>query len=531
MSFFQNLFDVSDFPPRWVCGNWSSSLGWLHIISDFAIFGAYFAIPLVLAYFVLRRKDVPFHGIFWLFILFILSCGIGHAIEATLFWQPWYRLSGTVKAITAVVSWATVFAMIPMLPKALALPGLARINEQLAREVNDRKHAEEERRKLEAQMRQTQKLESLGVLAGGIAHDFNNLLTSILGYADLASLELPPGSSARRHVDEVVNGARRAAELTNQMLAFSGKGRFVIEPLNLSEVVESMVRLLQVSISKKCALQINLAPNLPSVETDGAQIRQVIMNLIINASEAIGGNNGTIGINTGVMHCDKLYLSESYLDDDLPEGKYVYLEVTDTGHGMSPETIARIFDPFFTTKFTGRGLGLAAVLGIVRGNRGAIKVYSELGRGTLFKVLLPASDLPPVTIKSNDEHPREWITKGTALVVDDEDSVLALASRMMSTMGLSVLTATDGQSAVEVFRRESHRINLILLDMTMPNMNGEETFREIRNIRKDIKIILTSGYNEQTATSHFVGKGLAGFIQKPYSFEELSSLVRSVMKE
>ncbi len=530
-SLLQQIFDATDFPPRWRCGNWSESLGWLHIISDMAIFGAYFAIPVVLAYFVLRRKDVPFPRIFWLFALFIMSCGIGHGIEATIFWHPWYRLSGVVKMITAIVSWATVIALIPLLPKALALPGLAKVNADLAREIEERKRAEERQRKLESQFQQAQKLESLGVLAGGIAHDFNNLLTSILGYADLASHEVKPGTSAHNHITEAISGARRAAELTNQMLAFSGKGRFVIEPLNINEVVEGMSRLLQVSISKKCVLQIRPAPNLPAIETDGPQLRQIIMNLIINASEAIGDQNGVINISTGVMECDQDYLSASYLDDHLPAGTYVYIEVTDTGCGMTEDVRVKIFDPFYTTKFTGRGLGLAAVLGIVRGHRGAIKVYSEPGKGTMFKVLFPASKLPAKTTGNAVDQTASWHGSGTVLVVDDEDSVRRLAGSMLQRMGFSVLYASDGLEGVETFRKESGNIRLVLLDMTMPRMNGEEAFREMRHHRNDMKAILSSGYNEQTATNHFTGKGLAGFIQKPYSYENLQAIVRKVLQD
>ncbi len=527
---FARLFDTSGFPPRWQCGQWTAEHGWLHVGSDAAIFGAYFAIPAVLGYFVLRRKDVPFHRVFWLFAAFILCCGIGHAIEATIFWHPWYRLSGAVKFLTAVVSWATVLALIPLVPQALALPGLARLNDELKREIASREKAEEERRKLEDQFQQTQKLESLGVLAGGIAHDFNNLLTSILGYADLASRELSASSIAREHIEEVMTGARRAAELTNQMLAYSGKGKFVVEPVNLSDLVGGMSRLLQVSISKRCVLQNRLDPAVPAVEADAQQLRQVVMNLIINAADAIGEADGVIGVTTGAIDCDRAYLSEVYLDDRLPEGRYVFLEVADTGCGMTAETKARIFDPFFTTKFTGRGLGLAAVLGIVRGHKGGIKVYSEPGRGTTFKVLFPAVAAAAVRSGARAGLTDGWQAGGTVLVVDDEEAIRKLAVRMFQAMGFEVLTAADGREGVEVFRRHADRVRLVLLDMTMPHMSGEEAFREMRRVRADMKAVLTSGYNEQTATSQFAGKGLAGFIQKPFGYDALVRVVRAVLQ-
>lgn len=257
-------------------------------------------------------------------------------------------------------------------------------------DITTRKEQEEERRNFDQKMQQSQKLESLGILAGGVAHDFNNILTSILGYSDLAQQSLKPGMPANDHMNEIVKSALQASELIRQMLDYSGKGKFVAEPIDLSALVDDMGRLLEVSISRKCVLKYYSVPNLPSIEADISQLRQVIMNLVINASESIADRSGVIAISTGAMFCDSDYLSETYLDENLPEGLYVYLEVADTGQGMDEETQLKIFDPFFTTKFTGRGLGLAAILGIVRGHRGGIKVYSELDKGTTFKVLLPA---------------------------------------------------------------------------------------------------------------------------------------------
>uniref|UniRef100_UPI002ADE7C8B PAS domain S-box protein n=1 Tax=Tepidiforma sp. TaxID=2682230 RepID=UPI002ADE7C8B len=281
-------------------------------------------------------------------------------------------------------------------------------------DVTDLVRAEEERRRLDQQMQQTQKLESLGVLAGGIAHDFNNLLVAILGNAGLALMELPPESPARQTVQAIETAAQRAAELTRQMLAYSGRGKFVVEPLNLSRLVEEMAHLLEVSVSKRAVLKYRFAPDLPLIEGDATQVRQVIMNLITNASDAIGDRSGVISISTGLMHADRAYLRTAYMDDDLPEGDYVYLEVADTGVGMDEATAARIFDPFFTTKFTGRGLGLAAVLGIVRSHRGAIKLYTEPGRGTTFKILFPVAGPPqapePVASPATDEPVRAAAT-------------------------------------------------------------------------------------------------------------------------
>ncbi len=270
----------------------------------------------------------------------------------------------------------------------------------IGRDVTEEKLIADENRKIETQMLHVQKLESLGVMAGGIAHDFNNILTAILGNAELALRQIFPDSGAHAHLRNIEISARRAADLARQMLAYSGKGFFVIEQLDVNAIITEMSRMLDVSISKKATMHLNLAPDLPSVRVDTTQIRQVIMNLVINASEAIGDQSGDITITTGMQKCDEAFLSELWLNDKLEGGPYVYCEVADTGCGMDRDTIDKIFDPFFTTKFTGRGLGMAAVLGIVRGHKGTIKVCSEQGKGSNFKVFLPAmSECPANTLR------------------------------------------------------------------------------------------------------------------------------------
>ena len=399
------------------------------------------------------------------------------------------------------------------------------------RDVTERKQAEEQRRQLEAQVQQTQKLESLGVLAGGIAHDFNNLLVAILGNADLALMDMSPVALQRPVLEEIKKAAKRAADLTNQMLAYSGKGQFIVRALDLNELVTEMGHLLNVSISKKVVLRYDLAEDLPPVSADVNQMRQVVMNLITNASEAIGEGTGTITVRTSVVEADRQYLAETFLDEGLPEGFYLCVEVCDTGCGMTAEAQARLFDPFYTTKFTGRGLGLAAVLGIVRGHHGAIKVYSEAGKGSTFRVLLPVSEsaaepVPPPPEAELDRTP----ATGTLLVADDEASVRTVAMMMLQRQGYRVLSAADGQDAVAVFQAHALEIDAVLLDMTMPHLSGEEAFREMRRIRPDVKVILTSGYNEQEATHRFAGKGLAAFIQKPFELSRLLGTVRDVLK-
>ena len=391
-------------------------------------------------------------------------------------------------------------------------------------DISDERRAEEERRRLESQIQHAQKLESLGVLAGGIAHDFNNLLVAILGNADLALMDLPPEAPARSRVLALRDAAIRASDLSNQMLAYSGKGRFMVEALNLNRLVEEMANLLQVSIAKNVVLKFNFHHSLPLVEADAAQIRQVVMNLITNASEAIGSKSGVVSLSTGLTEVDRNYFTGTFVDDELPEGYYAYIEVSDTGEGMDAETRHRIFDPFFTTKFTGRGLGLSAVLGIVRGHRGAIKVYSEPGRGSSFKVLLPISQKEAKAMAGEEKTAgvrEEGAHGGLILVVDDEESVRSVTKMMLERAGYRVLTAADGRDGVDAFAQHHQALKLVLLDMTMPHLNGEEAFGEMRRINPKVPVILASGYNEQDATTRFSGKGLAGFIQKPFRMQKL----------
>jgi signal transduction histidine kinase/CheY-like chemotaxis protein len=397
-------------------------------------------------------------------------------------------------------------------------------------DITERKQAEEERRRLQERMQESQRLESLGVLAGGIAHDFNNLLMIVLGNADLALRDLSPVSPARDRLIEIEHGARRAADLCRQLLGYSGRGRFVIEPIDLSELVEEMAHMLEMSISKRAVLRYDLSKGLPAVVADATQMRQIVMNLIINASEAIGERSGVISIATGAMECDRRYLSGTYLGEDLPEGRYVYMEVSDTGCGMTKDVRERLFEPYFTTKATGRGLGLAAVLGIVRGHKGAIKIYSEEGKGTTMKVLLPVSDVPALARQQGaGTEPEEWTGSGTVLLVDDEETVRAVAGQMIERAGFDVITAQGGREAVEIYRERRDEITCVVLDLTMPHMSGEECFRELRRMDKDVRVILSSGYTEQDATERFAGKGLAGFIQKPYELAQLKDKLRECL--
>jgi len=383
-------------------------------------------------------------------------------------------------------------------------------------------------RKRMQQLEHTQRLESLGILAGGIAHDFNNILTAIMGNAAMAGRQMDDQSPAKELLSRIELSTQHAADLCRQMLAYSGKGKFVVKAINLSGLVEEMTRLMEVSIEKNVVIKYHLSENLPAVEADVAQIQQVILNLITNANEAIAGKSGVISFSSGVMHADRAYLNSTISAGDLSEGRYVFVEVSDTGCGMDAETIKKMFDPFFTTKFTGRGLGMSAVLGIVRGHHGALRVYSEPGNGTTFKILLPVSDQKFTGDSACDIDNSAHEAQGLVLVVDDEETVREVATMMLEDIGFSVLTAENGLQALDVYRLHQHEIAGVLMDMTMPKMDGKTCFRELRRINADVKVILSSGYNEQDATSRFAGKGLAGFIQKPYSPEALKAAVLEI---
>ncbi len=408
----------------------------------------------------------------------------------------------------------------------------------LVQDVTDRVLAEQigkkaaaEKQTLERKLQESQKLESLGVLAGGIAHDFNNLLTGVLGNASLAQMDLPAESPVQPYLEQIEAAARRAAELCKQMLAYSGKGRFVVNRLNLNVLLEDTTRLLQISISKRAVMKFNLAPGLPSVLGDATQLRQVIMNLVINASEAIGDKSGFIGVTTGMTRADRAYLAGAYFARDLPEGDYVSLEISDNGGGMSPEVLEKIFDPFFTTKFTGRGLGLAAVLGIVRGHNGALKVFSEPGWGTTFKILLPCAEGEAEEIVTAAPGLADWKGEGRVLVVDDEETVRVTTARMLESSGFTTRLADNGRTGVEEFMAEPDGYQLVMLDLTMPHMDGDEAFRLIHEARPEMRVLLMSGFNEQEAIARFTGQGLAGFIQKPFTLPSLREKLQEIFRE
>ncbi|MCZ6783841.1 MAG: PAS domain S-box protein, partial [Proteobacteria bacterium] len=405
------------------------------------------------------------------------------------------------------------------------------------RDISDLQRSEEERRRLEAQVQHAQKLESLGVLAGGIAHDFNNLLTTILGSAEMALDDLPSASEGRSWIEGLRAAVKTAANLCDQMLAYAGRGQFVIEPVDMNELVTEMSQLLAVSITKKAELEYDLAKQLPFISADAAQIRQVVLNLMTNASEAIGEGTGTIRLATGVATCDRAYLDSFSPHTKLAEGDYVYIEVSDTGCGIDEDVQRKLFDPFYTTKFTGRGLGLSVVMGILLGHRGIADVRSEPGKGSSFKLLFPAIDrltAAPETVTAAHEtiaaEAQGEPDGGKVLIVDDDDSIRAIAGNSLKAAGFEVLSAANGREAVELFGREPDQIRCVLLDLTMPEMDGREAFVELCRIRPSVRVILCSGYTEHDVVPRFLGRGPTGFLKKPYGAQELLAKLREALR-
>ena len=395
----------------------------------------------------------------------------------------------------------------------------------IVRDITERKHMDE-------QLWHTQKLEGIGVLAGGVAHDFNNLLTGILGNASLALEMLDEPRAAERALRDIVRAGERAADLTRQLLAYSGKGKVVARAIDLSSLVTGTLPLIKASFPRKVELVLHLAPDLPAVEADKTQLEQIVMNLLINAAEAIGENAGSVHVTTARRHFLKDH-RQYYLGENEIRGHYVMLEVRDTGSGMDEATARRIFDPFFTTKFLGRGLGLSAALGIVRSHNGAIRVHSILGRGSTFELLFPAS----AAGKAIAEAPRRAVparrprTRTTILVVDDEQIVRSFFKTALASHGYRVLVAKNGAEALRVFSRTPDRFDMVILDLVMPVMSGKEVLPRLLEIRIGARIVVTSGQVEEAVRRDLAAWPIAGFIQKPCTVETLLRVVHALEQQ
>jgi signal transduction histidine kinase len=428
---------------------------------------------------------------------------------------PFIVVSGSVRETTIVDAMRNGARDYVMKENLTRLPLVVR------REMDE--SAERRRRRgFDEQLRHTQRLESVGLLAGGIAHDFNNLLTGVLGNTTLVLETIPEASPHRTALERVVKAAEHAAHLTRQLLAYAGKGAVVIEPLNLDEVIRGMLPLLHVSVPRQTELRLSLSGPLPQVRADRGQIQQLIMNLVINAAEAISADRrGVIMLGTGLETLSADDLAKANIRDSAAPGDYVCLEVRDDGSGMDQSTQAKIFDPFFTTKFTGRGLGLSAVMGIVRGHGGALRVVSAPEVGSTFTVYLPESEQDAVPVPQPTRRP----AKPQVLVIDDERTVRQTCRAMLERSGYEVLLAENGKEGVEMFSAFADQISIVLLDLAMPVMAGDRTLDEIRSISADVPVVVMTGYSETEATERFAGKGPTGFITKPFNRPQLQQTI------
>lgn len=396
------------------------------------------------------------------------------------------------------------------------------------RNITERKALETKQLEMERHLLHAQKLESLGVLAGGIAHDFNNLLAAIMGNLDLSLLQLPVETPERALIERAFKACHRAADLTRQMLAYSGKGAFELREVDLGDLVRTNAELLRTSIPRTISMLVETAGEVPPIKADPGQIQQVVMNLITNAAESMGQNPGLIAINTGVDDYDSAALDQSHLEEKPAAGRFVWLEVCDNGCGMDEQTRQRLFEPFFTTKFTGRGLGMAAVQGIVRSHHGAIFLESTVGSGTRFRVLFPAVIHQQ---SATTERPAETaiLGHGLVLVADDEDMVRDFCAICIEQLGYKVLPAADGREALELFLAHEEEIVLAILDLTMPQMDGVATFHELRRLRPGLKVIISSGYGEQNIAEQFPTEKPHAFIQKPFAVKILQELIGEII--
>jgi two-component system, cell cycle sensor histidine kinase and response regulator CckA len=408
---------------------------------------------------------------------------------------------------------------------------LSRLVPAIKRELRE-SAVRRERRHLEEQLRHAQKLESLGLLAGGVAHDFNNLLTGILGNASLALDSISPESELQMMLQGIVKSAERAADLTRQLLAYAGKGKFVVAKVDVSALVRDISELIRSSVPRTLELDLKLAYELPPVEGDPTQIQQLVMNLILNAVEATSDRRGVVRVVTRVRHITARDITSRFRPDTPQPGVYVEIEVSDSGCGMSPDVEAQIFDPFFTTKFTGRGLGLAAALGIVRGHRGAIRVETREGAGSTFTVLLPGIGGTAAAQRRVEQYtPASRTDEGAILIIDDEEMVRRAARAALEHYGYTVFEAMDGRDGADLFSRLQDRITAVLLDLTMPRMDGHDVWRYIRRVCPDMKIVISSGFDESEARQQFIEEPDLVFLKKPYTASSLVRTLRVALKK
>jgi two-component system cell cycle sensor histidine kinase/response regulator CckA len=402
-----------------------------------------------------------------------------------------------------------------------------------ASDITQQEHFQKNEINFLKQLQFTQKMESLGSLSGGIAHKFNNLLMGILGNTGLAESEISPDSTAHLYISDIKKASKELIDLTKQLLAYSGQGKFKEENINLNTLISDIEKLIYALVSQNIIIRLNLAKNMKLIRGDLSQIQQLLLNIAQNAAESYQNKNGSVTISTGIMYCDQNYLDKTLPPSKTKPGEYAFVEISDSGNGIDREDLHKIFDPFFSTKFVGRGLGLAAVMGIIKGHEGSINIYSEPEEGTTFKVLFPVIREQVECNNNFNKLSNNNNKLCNVLVIDDEPWVRRVVARILKKLGFNPIVCKNGEEGVQNFLKHKNQISFIFLDLTMPVMGGTEVFREIRKVNPKVPVILSSGYNEEEIIQKFSGKGLAGFLQKPFSFESLKQLLidKGLIKE
>ena len=535
LEFFRNLCST-EFMPHGMCYLWNPAVLWLQAISDFLIAAAYYAIPFLLFYFVRKRSDVKFKGIFIAFGVFILACGTTHLMGAIIIWHPIYRLEGLIKAITAVASIATCLMIVPLMPALIALPSpaqLEKLNGFLARQIEERRIAEEqvrkineelkervakrtaERQSLENQLIQAQKMEAVGRLAGGVAHDFNNLLTVIMGYTEMLREHAGQDDPiALEFADEVHLAAHRASDLTNQLLAFSRRQIALPRVVSMNDIVRQVENMLGRIIGEDIQIDVRLAADALPILVDPSQMQQVIMNLAVNSRDAMP-NGGRLTIETADAG-----------------GHHALLAVSDTGSGMDEATKSHLFEPFFTTKEKGKGtgLGLSIVYGIVKQNSGEILVESEPGQGTSIRIYLPVVASAPEPISPPQAVEEIVPAAATVLLVEDDQQVRSLTRVILTSRGYRVLEAASAADALRLAADLGQVIDLLLTDIVMPGTNGPELARRAAVARPGIRVLFMSGYTEDGVIDRGTLTAETPFIQKPFTSAALHRKIREILR-
>lgn len=527
-NYFERLLDSSMFAPHGICLLWEPQLIWLHVVSDAVIAVAYFSIPVALAIFVAKRRDVEFGWIFWAFALFILACGFTHVLSIVTLWMPIYGIEGIVKAVTAVISLLTAAILWPLLPKFLAIPSPAQLRATEAALAQEGLH----RREAEEMLRQSQKMEAIGQLTGGVAHDFNNLLTIISGNLEIADRSLQSwGDTTRERLRRVIgnaaNGAQRAAMLTQRLLAFARRQPLDPKPTNVNMLLAGMSDFFRRTLGENIDLEFVGGAGLWQVEVDPGQMEASILNLVVNAKDAMA-DKGRLTIETSNAFIDESYAQQNA---DIPVGQYVLIAVSDTGDGMSREVQQRAFDPFFTTKQPGQGtgLGLSQVYGFVKQSGGHVKIYSEPGEGTTIKIYLPRAHVVAVVPRQSDAPVAGSRGSETILVVEDEADVRSYLVETLQDLRYRVREASDGAAALALIDSDPFRIDLLLTDIVMPGMNGRQLADELRYRQPSVKVLFMTGYSRNAIVHQGRLDAGVSLLQKPLTQVLLATKIREIL--